>query len=74
MTGHNELLEGTIGVEALLGKKNFDGSVSADITKADLLRLRLVNDTLAVGFKGDIDIKSDFEKTQIGRASCRERV
>ena len=63
VTGHNELLEGTIGVEALLGKKNFDGSVSADITKADLLRLRLVNDTLAVGFKGDIDIKSDFEKT-----------
>ena len=63
VTGHNELLEGTIGVEALLGKKNFEGSVSADITKADLLRLRLVNDTLAVGFKGDIDIKSDFDKT-----------
>ena len=63
VTGHNELLEGPIGVEALLGKKNFEGSVSADITKADLLRLRLVNDTLAVGFKGDIDIKSDFDKT-----------
>ena len=63
VTGHNELLEGTIGVEALLGKKNFEGSVSADITKADLLRLRLVNDTLAIGFRGDIDIKSDFDKT-----------
>lgn len=61
--GHNELIDGTIGIEALLGKKRLEGSISADIAKADLLRLRLVNDTLSVGFKGDIDINSDLNKT-----------
>ena len=63
VTGHNELFDGTIGVDALLGKKQFDGTISADIAKADLLRLRLVDDTLSVGFKGDIAVKSDFNKT-----------
>ena len=63
MTGHNALFEGTLGIEALLGKKRLEGTVSADIAKADLLRLRLVNDTLSVGFKGDLDINSDFNKT-----------
>ena len=67
LTGHNELINGTISLDALLGKNRLEGSVSTDITKADLLRLRLVNDTLAIGFKGDVDVNSDFKKTHYVR-------
>ena len=63
ITGHNELLNGTIGIDALLDPHRLEGKISADLAKADLFRLRLVNDTLAVGFKGDIDISSDLKAT-----------
>lgn len=63
ITGHNELLNGTIGIDALLDPHRLEGKISADLAKADLFRLRLVNDTLAVGFKGNIDISSDLKAT-----------
>ena len=63
ITGHNELFDGTVGVDALLGKNRLEGKISADISKADLYRMRLVSDTLAIGFKGTLDVNSDFNKT-----------
>ena len=63
ITGHNQLLNGTIGIDALLDPHRLEGKLSADLAKADLFRLRLVNDTLVVGFKGDIDISSDLKAT-----------
>lgn len=62
LTGHNEFINGTIGIDALLNTHRIEGKVSADLAKVDLFRLRLVEDTLAVGFKGDIEISSDMKK------------
>ena len=63
ITGHNELLEGTISLDALLEKNQLDGTIDADVAKADLFRMRLVSDTLAIGFGGKIKVESDFAKS-----------
>ena len=63
VTGHNELFDGTLGINALLSKKQFEGTINADIARADLYRMRLVSDTLAIGFSGKLDVNSDFVKT-----------
>ena len=63
VTGHNHLINGTIGIDALLETHRVEGTFSADLARIDLYRLRLVNDTLAVGFKGNIEVNSDLKKT-----------
>ena len=63
ITGHNDLFNGSIGLDAFLSAKQFDGTISADIARADLLKLRLVNDTLAIGLCGHLDITSDMKQT-----------
>ena len=63
LTGHNQLFNGAVGVDALLTTKKFDGTISADISRADLFRMRLVEDTLAVGLCGHLDITSDMKQT-----------
>ena len=63
VTGHNRLFDGTISADALLDPKKIDATVTADLKKADLLRLRLVDDTLAVGFTGRVNLNSDLKKT-----------
>ena len=63
LTGNNELFKGAIGIDALLSTKQLQGTISADIAQADLLRLRLVSDTLTVGLCGHIDINSDMKQT-----------
>ncbi len=62
ITGHNELLNGSIGIDALLNSKRIDGTLSADISKIDLQRLRLVEDPLIVSVCGHIDITSDMKQ------------
>ena len=63
LTGHNNLFNGSIGLDALLNTQRIEGTISADITRADLLKMRLVNDTLAIGLCGHIDISSDMKQT-----------
>ena len=68
MTGHNALFEGDITADMLLAPalssdKTIQVQLCADLAKADLLRLRLTDDTLTVGFSGDLDIKSDLKNT-----------
>ena len=63
LTGHNNLFNGSIGLDALLNTKRIEGTISADITRADLLKMRLVNDTLAVGLCGHLDISTDMKQT-----------
>ena len=63
ITGHNELLNGSIGIDALLSTKKLEATVSADLSRADLFRLRLVDDTLVVGLCGHIDVISDMQQT-----------
>ena len=68
MTGRNALFEGDITADMLLAPalssdKTIQVQLCADLAKADLLRLRLTDDTLTVGFSGDLDIKSDLKNT-----------
>ena len=61
--GHNELLQGTIGVDAQLNTKKIMATLSADVDKADLYRLRLVDTPLAIGLCGSVDVASDMKLT-----------
>ena len=61
--GDNRLLNGIVSVDALLGKNEFDGTLTADIARLDLYRLRLVNQPLIIGLCGHVDVSSDLNKT-----------
>ena len=63
VTGHNELLQGTIGLDAQLNTKKLMATISADLDKADLYRMRLVETPLAIGLCGSVDIMSDMKLT-----------
>ncbi|SHK60981.1 translocation/assembly module TamB domain-containing protein [Xylanibacter ruminicola] len=63
IVGHNELLNGTIGVDALLNTKKLMATISADLDKADLYRMRLVEKPLAIGLCGSVDVVSDMKLT-----------
>ena len=63
LVGHNELLQGRIGVDALLNTKKLMATISADLDKADLYQMRLVDNPLAIGLCGSVDIQSDMKLT-----------
>jgi hypothetical protein len=63
ITGHNELLQGTIGVDAMLNTKKLMATINADLDKADLYRMRLVDMPLAIGMCGSVDVVSDMKLT-----------
>ena len=63
ITGHNELFNGTVGVDALLNTKKLMATVSADLDKADLYRMRLVDTPLTIGMCGSVDVVSDMKLT-----------
>ena len=63
VTGHNELFDGTMGVDALLNTKKIEGTISADLDKADLFRMRLMDKPLTIGLCGHLDITSDMKET-----------
>ena len=61
--GRNDLLNGTITVDALLSTKRLDGTIGADVARMDLQRLRLVEEPLVIGLCGHIDIASNMKQT-----------
>ena len=63
LIGHNELFNGTIDIDALLSTRKMEATISADVTRADLFRLRLVDDSLTIGLCGHIDVNSDMKQT-----------
>ena len=63
ITGHNQLLQGTLGVDAQLNTKKLMATISADLDKADLYRMRLVDMPLAIGLCGSVDVVSDMKLT-----------
>ena len=60
--GKNELFNGTVSIDALFSTKRLDGTISADITKADLQKMRLVENPLVIGVCGHMDISSDMKQ------------
>ncbi|WP_033148565.1 translocation/assembly module TamB domain-containing protein [Prevotella sp. P6B1] len=63
LVGYNELLQGTIGVDALLNTRKLMATISADLDKADLYRMRLVENPLSIGLCGSVDVVSDMKLT-----------
>ena len=63
LTGHNEIFDGNIAVDMLLSTKKIEGSVSANLKKADLFRMRLVDKQLTIGTYGSLDINTDMKQT-----------
>ena len=63
IVGRNDLLNGTIGVDALLNTKKLMATISADLDKADLYRMRLVDSPLSIGMCGSVDVVSDMKLT-----------
>ena len=63
VTGHNQLFDGKVGIDALLNTNKLCATISADLRKADLYRMRLVSDTLTIGMCGSVDVISDMKLT-----------
>lgn len=63
IVGDNPLLSGTIGLDALMRKKKFDGTITSDVAQLDLYQLRLVDKPLKIGLCGHLDVSSDLDKT-----------
>lgn len=62
LVSNNDLLNGTISLDALLNTKNVNATLSADVSKADLYALHLVDASLAVGMCCHVDFSSDFDE------------
>lgn len=60
---HNDLINGTIGLDALMNRQKLDGTLTADLSRADLYRLHLTDLPLTIGVCGHVDITSDLKLT-----------
>ena len=60
---HNDLIEGNIALDALMKKNRLDGTVTADLARADLYKMQLVDRPLSIGVCGHVDISSDLKMT-----------
>jgi len=63
VTGNNALLQGHLGIDALLDAKDISATVSADLRQLDLLALQVMDDPLTIGMCGHIDLQTNLEDT-----------
>lgn len=59
----NGLLTGQVGVDALVKRHGLDGTLTADVSRADLYRMGLTEAPLSIGLCGHVDIDSDLRRT-----------
>lgn len=62
LVSHNELVDGTISVDALLDPKRVEATIGTDLNRADLYRLRLMDKPLTAGMCAHVDIASDMKQ------------
>ena len=62
LTGHNQLIDGKVNVDALLSTKRIEAVVETDVQLLDLYRLRLTDEPLAIGMKGTVNVASDMKQ------------
>ena len=68
-TGHiqlnsdNELLDGTITLDALMSRKKVDATIGADIRWADLMAMRLMGQPFATSVCAHVDVASDLKQS-----------
>ena len=63
LTGHNEIFDGNVAVDMLLTTKKIEGSINANLKKADLFQMRLVDKHLTIGTYGSLNINTDMKQT-----------
>ena len=62
-SGHNELFDGLIDIDALLSTKEIEATICPELIKVDLYQMRLLNKPLTIGMRGDIKVYSDLNQT-----------
>lgn len=65
VNSHNDLLDGVIGIDALMDRHRLEGTLTADVTEADLYRFGLVGNPLTIGLCGHVDLSSDMKLTHM---------
>ncbi len=68
ITGHNVLFQGDITADVLLApalskEHSIEAQICADLSKADLFQMRILDEPLTIGMIGDLDIKSNLKDT-----------
>ena len=63
ITGHNNILDGSIGADLMLNSRKIEGTISGDFTKADLYQMRLTDRPLTIGTHGSLKIDSDLKQS-----------
>ena len=63
LDSENELLDGTISLDALMSKKRIGATLATDLRWADLYAMRLVEKPLVASMCAHVDIASDLNKT-----------
>ena len=69
LRGYNDLFEGTVDADMLLSANRIDATVNADLAKADIFKMRLVEDSLVVGFSGNFAVSSDMKQRHIANGT-----
>lgn len=60
LESHNELLNGVLGIDALMSRNPLQATVTADLRNIDLYHLALAEAPLAIGACGHLDIATDL--------------
>ena len=62
LSGHNELFDGSVGIDALLSTKQVEATITPRIDCANVYALRLSDKPLTVGMSGSVTVKSDLKQ------------
>ena len=62
---HNALLDGTVGLDALMNRQKIDGTLTVEANCVDLYAMRLVDNPLAIALCGHIDVSSDMKQSHM---------
>ena len=65
VNSNNPLLNGMVGVDALMSRKQFEGTVTTDVDEIDLYKFGVVDKPLSIGMCGHVDISSDMKLTNV---------
>lgn len=61
----NDLLNGTVGFDALMSKSKIDGTLTADINVLDFYKMGLLPEPTSIGLCAHFDVSSDLKLTHM---------
>ena len=63
IAGHNNMIDGQIGIEAQVSNKYVEATITPKLAKADLFLLKVSDKPLTVGMNGTISLQSDMKQS-----------